>query len=110
MARKNNETTYLIPKRLLKKSTIFTGIGGKELIIISLGLGIGILLFLIFARLNFFIRIFLLIIPFGGAYLLVMPLSYSENAIILFKRWRNFATNTQLYFYSRNRTNGYEEE
>ena len=65
------ENTYLIPKRLLKKNTIFTGIGGKELLIIGLGLIAGVLLYLLFSGLMFILKIILLAIPPGICYFLV---------------------------------------
>ena len=44
------EGRYLIPKRLLKKNTIFDGIGGKELLFIAAGILVGFILFSISSR------------------------------------------------------------
>lgn len=104
MSLKNNEEQkYLIPKRLLKKNTIFTGIGGKELLIIGFGLITGVLLYLIFSNLMFLFKLLLLVAPPFFAYMLVAPLQYGENALVIFKRWRTYHKNPKIYYYSRNK-------
>lgn len=98
----NNEIRYIIPRRLVKNSTIFEGIGLKEVGIVGIGILIGLLLFGIFAFIgNFLLQTVFLLIPIGVTVALVVPLSYGENLIIMLKRRKQFKKNQQVFYYIR---------
>lgn len=101
MAQKNNDKNddYLIPKRLVRQSTIAPGIGPKELGILSAGLLFSILLWFLLGNVNVLIRILIVIIPFAFTWLIVQPGSYNENKITVFIRLMNYKKSTQKFFY-----------
>lgn len=97
------EKRYIIPKRLIKKSTIFEGIGLKELAILILGIIVGLLLFFVFGIFmdNLVFKIIFLLIPIIIAWLLVMPLQYGENLIVLYNRRKKYNSEQKIYYYVR---------
>ncbi len=108
----NNRTnTYLIPRRMLKKSTIFDGIGGREVIMLGISAVVGIIFYSIgsSAGLNIIINIIFLLIPILAMYFFVAPQQYNESVMIMLKRFIEFKKSQSLYYYKRiNRKNRFE--
>lgn len=99
----NNEIRYIIPRRLVKNSTIFEGIGLKEVGIVGIGAAIGLMIFLCmsFATENLIIKGIGFLIPVGITVALVVPLSYGENLLVMMKRGKQFKKSQQIFYYIR---------
>ena len=98
------EGRYLIPKRLLKKNTIFDGIGGKELLFIAAGILVGFILFSISSRIfnNLIVNSVCFIVPPVFCWALVAPiLQYRENIITVARRTMNFSSSKRTYYFSK---------
>lgn len=103
METKQQEVKFLIPRRFLKKSTIFSGIGLKEIGYLSASFFVGLFLYFFTATfgLNGLIRLILLLIPPGAMFILVSPLEYGENMLIKIKRKRDYEKSTKIYTFSK---------
>jgi hypothetical protein len=95
--------TYLIPRRMLKKSTIFDGIGGREVILLGISAVIGIILYSIGSSsgLNIIINIIMFLLPILIMYFFVAPRQYNESLLVITKRYMEFRRSRLLYFYKR---------
>ena len=98
-----NNVRYIIPKRLVKNSTIFEGIGLKEVGVVAVGVVLGIVLFFVSGAFisNLILKMIFLLIPIGITIGLVIPLNYGENSIVMMKRGKVYNKSQQVFYYVR---------
>lgn len=91
----------IVPKRLIKKDEIMPGIGLKEIGIASIGIVGAVAVFMIFSFLPAPLRLFFTaLVGFSGV-VIIIPLSYDENAIVLFKRYKKYKARDKTFYYKR---------
>ena len=96
-----NEDQYLIPKRLVKKNTIFEGIGLAELGIVVMAFFIGLALFFVLKNINVVIGLIVLGLSTTIGIVLVIPFRYGENVLVVGKRFIKYGSSQQKFYYYR---------
>lgn len=97
-----NNQQYLIPRNVNTRFTFFEGFGWKELFLCLLGVGIGILLFLIlsiFFR-NVFIKGIIAVFPVAAAFTVTRENPRTGMSLLkLLKDFRDYVGQQKLFLY-----------
>lgn len=104
MSRRRSKLDYKIPGRVVRKDTIFEGVGLREVIIIFLSAMAGLLLQSAFNQVLFHLMSPLITASIGGgaAFLLIKPmLKYQENIITVLRRSSKYKKQQNKFYYVR---------